>query len=154
MKTFLLFLYGTFEDLEDIEFFCSEILGQSPVVSAVRFVIENNKNIIVIFESEIEKRELSSELHSILNNDAVKFYFLFERESIYSANLPVQMKDFIFKPNDSHTSLRIEYPSETTSNETINFEVMDLDVILEKIEKFGVDSLSEDEKNFLDNFEN
>lgn len=154
MKTFLLFLYGTFEDIEDIEFFCMEILGTSPAVNSVRFVIENNKNIIVIFDSEMEKKELSSELHSILVNDTVKFYFLFERESIYSANLPVQMKDFIFKPKDEHTSLRIEYPSEKGVKDPINFETMDLDIILEKIEQFGVESLTEDEKNFLDNFEN
>lgn len=154
MKTFLLFLYGTFEDIEDIEFFCMEILGTSPAVNSVRFVIENNKNIIVIFDSEMEKRELSSELHSILVNDAVKFYFLFERESIYSANLPVQMKDFIFKPKEEHTSLRIEYPPNKEVKDPINFETMDLDIILEKIEQFGVESLTEDEKNFLDNFEN
>jgi hypothetical protein len=153
MKTFLLFLYGTFEDLVDIEFFCMEVLGTSPAVSSIRFVIENDKNIIVIFESEIEKKQLSSELYNILINDTVKFYFLFERESIYSANLPVQMKDFIFKPADNHTSLRIEYPSNLKTQEPINFENMDLDIILEKIEKFGVDSLSDDEKNFLDNFE-
>jgi len=102
----------------------------------------------------MEKRELSSELHSILVNDAVKFYFLFERESIYSANLPVQMKDFIFKPKEEHTSLRIEYPSNKEVKDPINFETMDLDIILEKIEQFGVESLTEDEKNFLDNFEN
>jgi hypothetical protein len=154
VKTFLLFLYGAFEDIEDIEFFCMEILGTSPAVNSVRFVIENNKNIIVIFDSEMEKKELSSELHSILVNDTVKFYFLFERESIYSANLPVQMKDFIFKPKEEHTSLRIEYPSNKEVKDPINFETMDLDIILEKIEQFGVESLTEDEKNFLDNFEN
>ena len=153
MKTFLLFLYGTFEDLEDIEFFCMEILGGSPAISAVRFVIENNKNIIVIFESEMERKELSSELHSILVNDTVKFYFLFDRENIYSANLPVQMKDFIFKSKDDHTSLRIEYPTNINDYESISFENMDLDIILEKIEQFGVESLTDDEKNFLDNFE-
>jgi hypothetical protein len=64
------------------------------------------------------------------------------------------MKDFIFKPKESHTSLRIEYPSDKRVKEPINFETMDLDIILEKIEQFGVDSLTEEEKNFLDNFEN
>jgi len=31
---------------------------------------------------------------------------------------------------------------------------LDLDVILEKIEQYGIESLTEDEKKFLDNFEN
>lgn len=153
MKSFLLFLYGIFEDHDDIEFFCSEILGESPAVSKVRYVIENSKNIIVIFESDKGRKDLSEELYSILTNDIVKFYFLFERESIYSANLPLQMKDFIFKPTDEHTSLRIEY-SQKDLEENINYSTdMDIDVILEKIEKFGVDSLTDDEKKFLDNFE-
>jgi hypothetical protein len=154
MKTFLLFLYGIFEDHEDVEFFCAEILGTSPAVKTVRFVIENNKNIIVIFESNLVKKELSEELHVILTNDIVKFYFLFERESIYSANLPVQMKDFIFKPKDDHTSLRIEYETPSTAEGRVMSSDLDLDVILEKIEQFGVESLTEDEKKFLDNFEN
>lgn len=153
MKSFLLFLYGIFEDQDDIEFFCTEILGESPVVSKVRYVIENSKNIIVIFESEKGRRELSEELHSLLTNDIVKFYFLFERESIYSANLPLQMKDFIFKPSDEHTSLRVEYDSKSVESKVSVSDDMDLDVILEKIEKFGVDSLTEEEKKFLDNFE-
>jgi hypothetical protein len=35
-----------------------------------------------------------------------------------------------------------------------NKVVYDLDEVLEKIERSGLDSLTEDEKNFLDNFEN
>lgn len=153
MKSFLLFLYGVFEDMEDIEFFCTDILGESPAISKVRYVIENSKNIIVIFESDKGRKDLSEELYSLLTNDIVKFYFLFERESIYSANLPLQMKDFIFKPNDEHTAMKIEYAQEEVQK-TISYSTdMDIDVLLEKIEKFGVDSLTEDEKNFLDNFE-
>lgn len=164
MNTYLLFLYGLFDDHEDIEFFCLEILGNSPVVKEVRFVIEDNKNIIVIFESESTRKELSEELYSILTNDIVKFYFLFERESLYSANLPVQMKDFIFKPKKDHSSLRIEYEKQAKDGKTVNnstkesehikFTESDLDIILEKIEQFGLESLTEDEKKFLDNFGN
>lgn len=153
MKTFLLFLYGTFEDHEDVEFFCLEVLGESKAVKTVRFVVENNKNIIVIFESDLQRKELSEELHNSLTNEVVKFYFLFERDSIYSANLPVQMKDFIFKPSDEHTSLRIEYEKPTSSEGRVKTSDLDLDVILEKIEQSGIESLTEDEKKFLDNFE-
>jgi len=152
VNTFILFLYGTFDNHEEVEYFCFEIFGISPAVNSVRFVIENEKNIIVIFDSELNKRDLSKELFSILTTDVIKFYFLFERESIYSAYLPVQMKDFIFKPKEKHSSLKIEYDNMETNNLIIS--EFDLDHILEKIELTGIDSLSEEEKKFLDNFEN
>jgi hypothetical protein len=41
--------------------------------------------------------------------------------------------------------MKIEYEKSSPS--------MDLDELLEKIEKMGVDSLTPEEKNFLDNFE-
>lgn len=153
MKTYLLFLFANFEDHEDIEFFCLEVLGVSPKVSKVRFVIEDtSKSIIIIFESEATRKELSEELHNIISMEDVKFYFLFERESIYSANLPIQMKDFMFKPSEEHSSLRLEY-NKKDKTEEFN-ESMDLDNILEKIEQEGIDSLTPDEKKFLDSFQN
>jgi hypothetical protein len=152
MKTYLLFLFANFEDHEDIEFFCLEVLGVSPKVAKVRFVIEDtSKSIIVIFESEATRKELSEELHNIISMEDVKFYFLFEREGIYSANLPVQMKDFMFKPSEEHTSLRLEYNKK--KNEENSDDNMDLDNILEKIEEQGIESLTPDEKKFLDDFQ-
>ena len=152
MKTYLLFLFANFEDHEDIEFFCLEVLGVSPKVAKVRFVIEDtSKSIIIIFESESTRKELSEELHNIISMEDVKFYFLFERESIYSANLPIQMKDFMFKPNDEHSSLRLEY-NRKDKDKPLD-ENMDLDNILEKIEELGIDSLTPDEKKFLDGYQ-
>jgi hypothetical protein len=151
MKTYLLFLFANFEDHEDIEFFCLDVLGVSPKVAKVRFVIEDtSKSIIVIFESESTRKELSEELHNIISMEDVKFYFLFERESIYSANLPIQLKDFMFKPNEEHSSLRLEYNKNKEGDVDEN---MDLDNILEKIEEQGIDSLTPDEKKFLDSFQ-
>jgi hypothetical protein len=152
MKTFILFLYGSFETHEDVEHFCFDKFGISPAVNSVRFVIENEKNIIVIFDSELGRKDLSKEIHKVLPVETIKFYFLFERESIYTANLPVQMKDFIFKPKENHTSLKIEYDNNEINKITISD--FDLDNILDKIEQLGIDSLSEEEKKFLDNFEN
>jgi len=151
MKTYLLFLFANFEDHEDIEFFCLDVLGVSPKVAKVRFVIEDtSKSIIVIFESESTRKELSEELHNIISMEDVKFYFLFERESIYSANLPIQLKDFMFKPNEEHSSLRLDYNKNKEGDVDEN---MDLDNILEKIEEQGIDSLTPDEKKFLDSFQ-
>jgi hypothetical protein len=61
------------------------------------------------------------------------------------------MKEFMFKPKDEHTSLRLEY--EKKQDDT-SFKTMDLDTILEKIDEFGVESLSPEEKKFLDSFKN
>lgn len=150
MKTFILFLYGSFDNHEEIEHFCFEIFGINPLVKSVRFVIENDKNIIIIFESESSRGDLTKGLHQMLSIDMIKFYFLFDRESLYTANLPIQMKDFIFKPKENESYLRIEYDNDTKG---VKYNDFDLDNILEKIELLGIDSLSVEEKKFLDNFE-
>jgi hypothetical protein len=153
MKTYLLFLFSNFKDHDDVEFFCIDVLGVSPKISKVRFVIEDtSKSIIVIFESTVTRKELSEELQNIISMEDVKFYFLFERESIYSANLPVQMKDFMFKPSEEHVSLRLEYNQDKSKEKPSHS--MDLDIILDKIEQFGMESLTPDEKKFLDDFKN
>jgi hypothetical protein len=151
MKTYLLFLFSNFKNHEEVEFFCLDVLGVSSVVSKVRFVIEDSsKSVIIIFESESNRKELSEELHNIISMEDVKFYFLFERESIYSANLPVQLKDFMFKPLKEHTSLLLEY-DKNPKNEQVSSS-LDLDDILEKIEQHGIESLTPVEKKFLDDF--
>jgi hypothetical protein len=147
MKTFILFIFGTFEDHEDIAFFCTEILGGSTAVKSLKYVIESSQNIIVIFDSELEHKELSQELHETLVSDVVKFYFLFERSTLVSAHLPEQVKDFIFKPLPDSSAIEINYVKNSP-------EQLDLDEVLDKIEKMGMSSLTDEEKNFLDNFDN
>jgi hypothetical protein len=146
MKTFILFVFGMFEDHEDIEFFCNEVLGEYQSIHSVRYVIENSQNIIVIFDSDTEYKTLSQELYTLLVNDSVKFYFIFDRDNLVSAHLPQQVKDFIFKPGISNTIIKLDYSRESSP-------VMDLDELLDKIEQMGIESLTIDEKNFLDNFE-
>ncbi len=136
-----------FEDHEDVQFFCTEILGASNVIDSVRYVIENSQNIIVIFDSKYENEKLSKEVYDLLLNDSVKFYFLIERDTLVSAHLPETIRDFIFKPFKMTEVMRIEY----THNQ--GNPSMDLDELLEKIEKMGIESLTPEEKKFLDNFE-
>ena len=93
MKSYLLFIYGVFDDEQDIEFFCLEILGQSPFVSSVRFIIENNQNIIVMFDSNEDNTVLSNEIHLLSKNDSIKFYFLIEKPSLVSVYLPETIND-------------------------------------------------------------
>jgi hypothetical protein len=116
-------------------------------VKSLKYVIESSQNIIVIFDSELEHKELSQELYETLVSDVVKFYFMFERSSLVCAHLPEQVKDFIFKPLPDSSAIEINYIKNTP-------EQLDLDEVLDKIEKMGMSSLTDEEKNFLDNFDN
>ena len=148
MKTFLLFIFGMFDDQEDIEYFCTDILGDSPIIKSVRFVIENSQNIIVIFDSDADNKTIAQELFAILTNENIKFYFIFDRDSMVTAHIPQEVKDFIFKPITDNMIIKMEHHKK-------NFgPILDLDMLLEKIEEYGIESLSPEEKNFLDNFEN
>ena len=101
MRSYLLFIYGVFDDQEDIEFFCLQILGKSPFIWSVRYIIENNQNIIVMFDSDEDHGVLSDEIHLLSKNDSVKFYFLTEKNSLVSVFLPEAINDFLFKPSSS-----------------------------------------------------
>ncbi len=147
MKTFILFIFGMFEDHEDVEYFCTEVLPDVPVIKTVRYVIENSQNIIVIFDSDADYKTLSNEMYYVLENDNIKFYFIFERDSLVTAHLPQEVKDFIFKSLTDNNMMKIEYDRPFKSN-------LDLDTVLEKIDQKGIESLTPEEKKFLDNFEN
>lgn len=144
-NTFILFLSGSFEDHQEVEYFCLDILAESPVVKTLRYVIENQQNIIVIFESDAGFDELVTELHKSMDNHTVKYYFIFDRNTIVAAHIPEEIRDFIFKPIDENQGIKVEFIKKEKN--------MNLDDLLDKIEKFGVNSLTIEEKNFLDNFD-
>ena len=52
-----------FDDLEDIEFFCSEVLGKSEPLKEVKFIVEKSQNIVVIFESNFGYEQIIKELY-------------------------------------------------------------------------------------------
>jgi hypothetical protein len=136
-----------FDDYDDIEYFCTQILSESPLFSSVRFIIEREQNIIVIFDSEMDEKELSQELYSYLINDNIKFYFIFNKENIITAHLPKEVKEFMFNPIVEKNVVKLEYEK---VKKPLN---IDLDQILDKIDESGLESLTPEEKNFLDNFE-
>jgi len=145
MYTYILFIFGMFEDHEDIEYFCMDIIGEMTCVSSVRYVIENSQNVIVIFDSDKDMSVISKDMYETLKNDSVKFYFIFDRNNLVSAHVPQEVKDFIYKPSKENI-MRIEYKRTKERN-------YELDDLLDKIEKMGMDSLTPEEKKFLDNFE-
>ena len=148
MKTFVLFLFGMFDDYEDVEYFCTQFLSGCPLFSSVRFIIEREQNVIVIFDSETDENALSQELYTYLVNDNIKFYFIFDREDMITAHLPKEVKDFIFKNDIENSIVKLEYEKIKKPS------ILDLDQVLDKIDELGLGSLTPEEKNFLDNFEN
>jgi hypothetical protein len=144
MKTYILFIFGMFEDQEDVEYFCDEVLSECKSIKSIRYVIENSQNLIVIFDSDINYKVLSEDLFDYIITENVKLYFIFERDTLVSAHLPKNIKDFIFRPEIEENYIRSDYYSHK----------MDLDELLDKIELRGLESLTPEEKNFLDNFEN
>jgi len=150
MMSYLLFIFGVFDDEQDIEFFCLDILGKSPFILSVRYVIENNQNIIVMFDSYDDHATLSEEINNLSKNDSVKFYFLFEKNSLASVYLPELISDFIFKPDPTDPlMIKVEYEKYTE----VQRVELQLDDVLDKIDLYGIESLTEEEKKFLDNFE-
>lgn len=144
LRTYAIFLYGMFDDMEDIEFFCLSVIGDHKMVTSVKYLVENGKNLIILVETKTETNKFVESLHKVLVVPEVKFYFIFDIQDVAAAHLPQKVKDFIFnKIEDQY--LRIEYQKQPIS--------MDIDEILEKINKDGINSLSTEEKNFLDNFE-
>ena len=62
MKTYILFIFGMFDDYEDIEFFCENVLMDIKSIKSVKFIIENSQNIIVIFDSDKDYVSLSQDI--------------------------------------------------------------------------------------------
>jgi hypothetical protein len=76
---------------------------------------------------------------------------LFERSSIIFSELPVDLSDFIFKPISTNLDM---FKTKIKKEPNIEEKVISLDNILEKIQNDGIDSLSPEEKKFLDDFAN
>jgi hypothetical protein len=150
MKSYILFLFATFPDLEELEFFCLEHFPQISV-GGLKYVIESNGNCIIIFDSDKEKDDLVESLNDILSLDHIRFYMIFEKSSIFWAELPKDLNNFIFKPlptdpNTFKTSRKNKLDDEKKE--------LNLNDVLEKIQNQGIESLLPEEKKFLDDFEN
>lgn len=146
MKSHILFILGTFESHEEIEYYLLNVFGVDKFKDTIKLIIENIPNVTIVFESDMNDRDLKKFLPDYLTNEYVKFYFLFPLESMTTFYLPEQLKHFMFKPNSYSTMFSIE---------SVNNDLgeIDLDDILEKIKVFGLESLTKREKDFLDNFE-
>jgi hypothetical protein len=114
------------------------------LISSVKYVIENQENIIIIFESNKNIQSLKKEITELLNNDNITFYFLFERNDIVLSHLPEVLRDYAFKPVDENILIKIE--------KNVKKSDFNLDDILDKIDEYGFESLTFEEKKYLDDF--
>lgn len=150
MKTYVLFLFASFQDLEDLEFFCFEHFPQI-AVGSIKYVIEANGNSVIFFDSDKDKDDLTSLLDEILDIEHIRFYMVFEKSSIFWSKLPEDLHKFIFKPQPKNPDMFKVSAKILNKN---NDQSMSLDNILEKIKTDGIDSLSPEEKKYLDDFGN
>ena len=139
MKTYVLIIFGNFDDHEDILFFVNEIFVAIPTISSLRYILEDGKNLTLIFDSDSSDKEIISDIFKTMSIEQIRYYFLFEKEGLMTSRIPKNMSDHLFKPIEDKIKDEKKY---------------DLDELLEKIQKSGVKSLTPDEKNFLENFEN
>jgi len=145
LRTYLIFLFCEFDDFDDVEFFCTDVFGQTKEISSIKYVLQNLNNLIIIFETDVEKNKLEEILTDLLNLDTIHYYFIFDKQHIFMLYLPEKMQEYIFKPNHLLSKLLDEPKQESK---------LDLNEILDKINKNGINSLTNEEKKYLDNFEN
>lgn len=144
MGSYILFIYAAFEDHEDLEFFCMEHFTQVSE-SGIKYVIESGGNCVIIFDSDKDKETLVGDIKKVLSIEHIKFYIMFEKDKIFCAELPESLSNFIFRPQEmAEDGIKIK----------INYidKPYDLDEILEKIQSSGINSLTDGEKKFLDEF--
>lgn len=149
MNSYILFIFGTFEDHEDLEFFCLEHFTKISE-SGIKFVIESGGNCVIIFDTDKDKKKLVKDIKDTLAIEHIKFYLMFEKDKVFLAELPENLSNFIFK--------RGEMEKEESNPFKIKITYLDIDYdldnILDKINIGGVKSLTEGEKKFLDGFGN
>lgn len=154
MDTYILFLYGMYNNFEEIENLYINKIKKQEFLCNTRCFVEDKRNIVVVFESEKEYNVISDGFYKILGMDENKFYFIFNRDTAVTAHIPQEVKNILFTTEEELEKigddiLRIEYlRPPVISNEIIP---LNEDDILDKISKHGYDSLSDAEKNHLNN---
>lgn len=163
MNTYILFLNGFFENITEVEKFSNNFIGISEFIESPKFIIESPYNLIIVFNSELDELDISDKFKRNMGSENLKFYFLFNREDLVFGNIPKELSDMIFKdlPKDSSLEITVYNLDEEQENDpnkdneiNNNSENSELyvDALLDKIDKFGLKSLTEREKNFLDSF--
>lgn len=143
---YILFLYSLCQNEGDAENICLKFSTHNELTNC-RFIIENKDNIIIIFESRLSVEELYGHINDNINTTFIKFYYMFNFNSILSAQITGDLKSFIFNENgDDINLIKLTYDIKKPKKQYNYDELMD------KVRLKGPDFLSDDEKNFLDNY--
>lgn len=152
MKNYILFLHGSFSSKDEILSFISNKINDNNILKNKKYVIEKEINLILLFSSDLPEQNLSYKLKDILKDSEISFYFLFDINSVITATVQPELIDFIQK-GDINKYFEIIYDLDGSMNNKIsdNLPSLDEDEILDKIFNSGIESLTEDETNFLKN---
>lgn len=144
MTTYLLFLNGFFKTRKDIEEFSNDFVEGVSTTHSLKVFIENKESIILIFDSDDDVEILRNNINGFLSKNEIKSSFMFKKDDLQMVRLPEEVQEIIFSSSPIDSILFLEIMA-------IEKEY-NLDEILDKIEKNGIQSLTKDEKKFLDNF--
>lgn len=152
MKNYILFLHGSFSSKDEILSFISNKINDNNILKNKKYVIEKEINLILLFSSDLPEQNLSYKLKDILKDSEISFYFLFDINSVITATVQPELIDFIQK-GEINKYFEIIYDLDGSMNNKIsdNLPSLDEDEILDKIFNSGIESLTEDETNFLKN---
>lgn len=152
MKNYILFLHGSFSSKDEILLFISNKINDNNILKNKKYVIEKEINLILLFSSDLPEQNLSYKLKDILKDSEISFYFLFDINSVITATVQPELIDFIQK-GEINKYFEIIYDLDGSMNNKIsdNLPSLDEDEILDKIFNSGIESLTEDETNFLKN---
>lgn len=144
METYILFLSGGFSTRKELDHFTTSVFVGMEGIFSIKYIFEKKDYLIVVFDSELDEDLLLGELQRTLFDETIKLYFLFNIRSMIGHKMPEEIKAMVDNniPKDSVFFIEI-----------FTREDYDIDDLLDKIEKHGIESLTSGEKKFLDSFE-
>jgi hypothetical protein len=173
MKKYLLSLHGDFESKD----MCKDIAAAiTPIVDSPHLKFSYRKNnLLFCFESEVEQQELNSYIEgslfglftyyilsvvddnlSVCMDEGTKGHLFDVQNDSEDVDMRIDMKKEMYFPDES--AFYIEGDEDTTFIESILNDLKgrlrkpSLDEILDKIRDEGMESISQYEKDILDNF--
>lgn len=154
MKNFILFINGSFSSKEEILNFIEEKFKDINFLNNKKYIIEKDVNLIFLFSTDLPDENLSYKLKDIFKETQVSFYFLFDINNVVTATLQPELLAFLQNGKiDSYFEIiyDLNNPYNVSNKKSESF---DEDEILDKIFNSGMESLNEDEINFLKSLNN
>jgi len=152
MNLYLIYITSAFKNLEEVDNFCSNYLVTNKHLKIFRYVVQNLNTIVIAFKSDYDPEIISVDIgETLINDKRVLFYYMMKKDDILSYYMPGNISETLFfdeELNDQNMLINGKNKDIISVNEKENI----LNKILDKIEEYGIGSLTEKEKNFLDHF--